>query len=309
MRSPLHLLAAAAVVLSTVLAACGEDGGQASGAGGRMTVAATTTQVADLARNVAGERAEVRALLRPEADPHDYEPRPSDAEAIAEADVVLASGGELDEWLDDLVQSTGGDAPVVTLLDRMGTTDPHWWHDPRNAITAVGAIRDALVRADPAGRAAYDRNASAYAARLRKLDREVAGCLRRVPARQRRLVTTHDALGAFAKRYHVEVIGSVLDSRSTQAQPSGGDIRDLVEQMRARDVRVLFAESSVAPRLERAIAKEAGARVGAPLYADTLGREGSSGDTYVRSVVANADAMVRGFTSGRERCTPSAAQR
>jgi zinc/manganese transport system substrate-binding protein len=269
----------------------------------------TPTQVADLARNVGGDRAEVRALLRPEADPHDYEPRPSDAEAIADAGVVLASGGELDEWLDDLVQSTGGDAPVVTLLEATGATDPHWWHDPRDAITAVSAIRDALVRADPAGRAAYERNARVYTARLRALDQEVAGCLRRVPAAQRRLVTTHDALGAFAERYDVEVIGSVLDSRSTQAQPSGGDVRELVEQMRARDVHVLFAESSVAPRLERAIAKEAGARVGAPLYADTLGPEGSDGDTYVRSLAANADAMVRGFTSDRERCAPRAAQR
>ena len=305
LRSLLGLAVAGSIL---AFAACGDDG-RASGAGGGITVAATTTQVADLARNVGGDRAEVRGLLRPEADPHDYEPRPSDAEAIAEAGVVLASGGELDEWLDDLVQSAGGDAPVVTLLDRMGTTDPHWWHDPRNAVTAVGAIRDALVRADPAGRAVYERNAQAYTARLRRLDREVAACLRRVPARQRRLVTTHDALGAFAKRYDVEVIGSVLDSRSTQAQPSGGDIRELVEQMHARDVRVLFAESSVAPRLERAIASEAGARVGAALYADTLGPEGSSGDTYLRSVAANADAMVRGFTSGRERCVPSAADR
>ena len=304
LRSLLRLAVAGSVL---ALAACGD--GDAGATGETPVVVATTTQVADLARNVGGDRAEVRALLRPEADPHDYEPRPSDAEAIAEARVVLASGGELDEWLDDLVQSAGGDAPVVTLLERVGATDPHWWHDPRNAITAVGVIRDALVRADPGGRASYEHNARAYAGRLRALDREVAACLRRVPAAQRRLVTTHDALGTFAERYHVEVIGSVLDSRSTQAQPSGGDVRELVEQMRARDVRVLFAESSVSPRLERAIAKEAGARVGAPLYADTLGPEGSDGDTYVRSVAANADAMVRGFTSGRERCAPPAARR
>ena len=302
-RAILRLSLAVAVL---AFAACG---GEEAGEEGGLTIAATTTQVADLARNVGGDRAEVRALLRPEADPHDYEPRPSDAEAIAEAGVVLASGAELDEWLDDLVQTAGSDAPVVTLLEETGASDPHWWHDPRNAITAVGAIRDALVRADPAGRAVFERNARAYAGHLRTLDREVAACLRRVPAAQRRLVTTHDALGTFAERYHVDVIGSVLDSRSTQAQPSGGDVRELVQQMRARDVRVLFAESSVAPRLERAIAREAGARVGAALYADTLGPEGSAGDTYARSVAANADAMVRGFTAGRERCTPTAAAR
>jgi ABC-type Zn uptake system ZnuABC Zn-binding protein ZnuA len=256
-------------------------------------------------------------MLRPEADPHDYEPRPSDAEAVAQAGVVLASGGDLDEWLGDVVESTGGETPVVRLIDRVRTIpgagtddpDPHWWHDPRNAVRAVGAIRDALIRADPGGRASYEHNATAYATRLRALDREVAACLRGVPAAQRKLVTTHDALAYFADRYDVELIGSVLDSLSTQAQPSAGDTRDLVQQMRAGHVRVLFAETSVAPRLERAIAEETGARVGTALYADTLGPKGSSGDTYVRSIAANADAMVRGFTAGKERCAPAAAQR
>jgi len=306
LRALLRVVAAASVL---ALAACGDEN---AGAGpGTPQVVATTTQVADLARGVAGERADVRALLRPEADPHDYEPRPSDAEAIAEADVVLASGGDLDEWLDDLVQGAGSDVPVVTLIDRVRARpgDPHWWHDPRNAVTAVGAIRDALARADPEGRAAYERNARAYAARIERLDRDVAACMRRVPAAQRKLVTTHDALGSFAERYDIEVIGSVLDSLSTQAQPSAGDTRDLVEQMRSGRVRVLFAESSVAPRLEKAIAREAGARVGDALYADTLGPEGSPGATYVGSIAANADAMVRGFTAGRERCRPARAAR
>jgi zinc/manganese transport system substrate-binding protein len=307
---PLPLLATVIVLLAATLAACGEDGGQASGAGSHVRVVATTTQVADLARGVAGERADVHALLRPEADPHDYEPRPSDAEAIAGAGVVLASGGDLDEWLDDLVQSAGAEAPVVTLIDRVRARpgDPHWWHDPRNAVTAVEAIRDALARADPEGRAAYERNARAYAARIERLDREVGACMGRVPAAQRKLVTTHDALGSFAERYDIEVIGSVLDSLSTQAQPSAGDTRELVEQMRAERVRVLFAESSVAPRLEKAIAREAGARVGDALYADTLGPEGSPGATYLGSIAANADAMVRGFTAGRDRCPAGAAR-
>jgi zinc/manganese transport system substrate-binding protein len=307
LRSLLCLAAAASVL---ALAACGDDDDAGAGSGA-MTVVATTTQVADLARNVAGDRASVRALLRPDADPHDYEPRPSDAEAVAEASVVLASGGDLDEWLGDLVQSAGGEVPVVTLMDRVRASgeDPHWWHDPRNAVTAVGAIRDALVRADPEGRGAYQRNARAYTARIERLDREVAACMRRVPAGQRKLVTTHDALDYFAERYDIEAIGSVLDSLSTQAQPSAGDTDDLVEQMRAERVRVLFAESSLAPRLERAIARGAGARVGAPLYADTLGPEGSGGDTYLRSTAANADAMVRGFTDGRVRCTPHGASR
>jgi ABC-type Zn uptake system ZnuABC Zn-binding protein ZnuA len=127
-----------------------------------------------------------------------------------------------------------------------------------------------------------------------------------IPAERRKLVTTHDALGYFAARYDVDVIGSVLDSLSTQAQPSAGDTQALVDQMREQDVRVVFAESSVDPRLERAIADEAGARVGAPLWADTLGPPGSAGDTYAKAVAANANAISRGL--GGAGCDLPAAQ-
>ena len=324
MRAP--SLPVAALLLALMVAACGGDE-DAPGASGedRLPVVATTTQVADLVANVGGERVEMQALLGPDVDPHDYEPRPSDAQAIAEAKVVVRSGGDLDEWLGDVVESAGTDPEVLTLIDRVETiegghghddeehageeaaeVDPHWWHDPRNGVRAVAAIRDALVQADPGGRAAYERNARAYTERLERLDREVAACLGAIPAEQRKLVTTHDALGYFAERYDVEAIGSVLDSLSTQAQPSAGETQELIEQMRAEQVRVVFAESSVAPRLERAIADEAGARVGEPLWADTLGPDGSTGDTYVKSIAANAGAMARGF--GGDACDLAAAR-
>lgn len=307
--------ALALTLLAAVLAArCGGGDGEASrGSPSQVTAVATTTQVADLLANVGGDRVDVRRLLDPNVDPHEYEPRSSDAEAVADSALVVRSGGDLDEWLVELTQSAGGGAPVLTLLDRSRTiegddgADPHWWHDPRNGLRAVEAIRGALAGVDPEGSAAYDRNARRYAGRLRRLDGQVARCLGRIPARQRKLVTTHDALGYFAERYDVEAIGSVLDSRSTQAQPSAGDARELVEQMRREQVRVLFAESSVAPRLERAIAEEAGARVGRPLWADTLGPEGSSGDTYLKAMAANADAMARGFSAGRSGCSVPAA--
>jgi ABC-type Zn uptake system ZnuABC Zn-binding protein ZnuA len=311
MRLPLLL---AAAVLSVALAACG---GETASGDGRLPVVATTTQVADMVTNVGGDRVDLRAMLEPDVDPHDYEPRPSDVRAIAGAKLVVRSGGDLDEWLGDVVESAGTGAEALTLIERVDTiesghghegeeVDPHWWHDPRNGIRAVAAIRDALVQADPEGRATYERNARAYTERLERLDREVAACLGAIPAERRKLVTTHDALGYFAERYDVEAIGSVLDSLSTQAQPSAGDTQRLIEQMREQDVRVVFAESSVAPRLERAIAEEAGARVGEPLWADTLGPSGSAGDTYVKSIAANAGAMARGF--GGSGCDAAAAR-
>jgi ABC-type Zn uptake system ZnuABC Zn-binding protein ZnuA len=310
--SNLDALRALALLLSSLtialgLVSCGDSG---TSGGGKLVVVGTTTQVGDLLRQVAGGRADVRQILRPNSDPHDYEPRPSDVKGLAEAQLVVRSGGEVDEWLDELVDSAGSDAPVLTLIDRVQTRrdgddlDPHWWQDPRNAELAVAAIRDGLAKADPAGAAAYRRNAARYLARLRRLDARTASCIRRIPAHQRRLVTTHDALGYYADRYGLDVIGAVLPSLSTQAQPSARDIRELVDQIESAGVRAIYPESSINPKLERAVARESGAKVGAALWADTLGPEGSSGATYVGSIAANTRAIVDGLTGGAVRCAP-----
>src|SRR5919108_972055 len=158
------------VTISLALVACGDDSD--SGRGSEFDAVATTTHVGDLVRNVGGGRVEVHTLLGPKADPHGYEPKPSDVKAIAEAGLVVRSGGDLDEWLDDLIDNAGGDAQELTLIDSVRTikgsengaeeTDPHWWQDPRNAILAVRAIERALVDVDPEGRATFERNADAY---------------------------------------------------------------------------------------------------------------------------------------------------
>ena len=291
------------LALSLGVAGCGEAQGDAGAEA--VGVVSTTTQVADMARNVGGNRVEVSSLLPPGADPHDYEVRPRDIEALAGAEAVLRSGGELDEWLEEAIEGSGTEAPTVDLSERLpaGTDpDPHWWHDPRNAQRAVAAIRDALIAADPDGRATYQRNAAAYLAELEALDTAVQRCLRQVPAEQRKLVTTHDSLAHYAARYDIEAVGTVIPSSSTAGQPSAGDTRDLVETIEREDVRAIFTESSVNPRVERAIAEETGATIGAPLWADTLGPEGSTGATYLGSIAANTRALVDGFTGGAVDC-------
>jgi ABC-type Zn uptake system ZnuABC Zn-binding protein ZnuA len=295
---------AAVLILLVLLAGCGRDD---PGADGRI-VLATTTQVADLTRQVAGTRTEVRQVLHPNSDPHDYEPRPSDAEAVTDAAVVFRSGGELDDWLGDLVEGAGGETPVVSLMGAVGAPgkDPHWWQDPRKAVRAVSVIRDALTEADPGGRSDYARTAATYTRRLRSLDRMVAACIRRLPPPRRRLVTTHDALGHYAGRYGIEVIGALIPSRSSEAQASAGDTADLVRQIRKEDVRAIFPESALNPKLERAVSREAGVEVGDPLWADTLGEGGSSGATYIDSIAANTAALVKGLSGGRLRCKPRA---
>ena len=184
------LLISLLVVLAALAAACGDDSGSGSG----VTVVATTTQVADLVRQVGGDRVNVEGMLRPGGDPHDYEPRPSDVAAVADATVVFRSGGEVDDWLTDVIDNAGGDARVVSLIDSVKRVDddPHWWQDPRNGVRAVEAVRAELTKADPDGRATFARNAERTVRTLETLDRRIAACVERVPPAQRKIVTTHD---------------------------------------------------------------------------------------------------------------------
>jgi ABC-type Zn uptake system ZnuABC Zn-binding protein ZnuA len=294
-----------ALALLPLAAGCGDDSGSS---GADVTAVATTTQVGDLVRQVGGDRLRVEQILQPNSDPHSYEPRPSDAVAIADADVVFRSGGDLDEWLGDLVDSAGGDAPVIELSEsvRTGEGDPHWWQDPRNALRAVAVIEAALEAADPGGRGVYSANARVYSERLSRLDRSVARCIDRIPPHQRRLVTTHDALGYYADRYGLTVVGALIPSLSTAAQASAGDIEELVDQIERQGVEAIFPESSLNPKLEQAVARETGAEVGDRLWADSLGSAGSDGETYVESIESNTEAIVAGLTGGDVRCRPGA---
>lgn len=298
----LRLAIALLLVVVIAVVGCGEDDGGA--AAGSVTVVATTTQAADLARNVGGDNVNVVGLLAPNSDPHEYEIRPRDLDLLADADLVVRSGGDLDEWLQEAIEGSGTEAAMVTLIDEVRTVedDPHWWQDPRNALRAVAAIERALSDADPAGARAYAASADRYSARLRRLDRAVAACIAKVPAAQRKLVTTHDALGYYARRYGIEVVGAVIPSLSTTGQPSAGETAELVDTIREANVKAIFAESSVDAKVERAIARESGATVGEPLWADTLGPPGSSGDTYIRSIAANTRALVDGFSGGDLTC-------
>jgi zinc/manganese transport system substrate-binding protein len=303
LRRVLRLVPLAALCLA--LAACGSDRAASGSGAGSFHVVATTTQMADFARNVAGTRADVTRILAPNTDPHEYEVRPGDVKALVDADLVVRSGGEVDAWLDDALSAAGvdsGDVIDVGKAAGLEGDDPHWWQDPVRAEKGVAAIRDALVRADPGGAAVYRADAARYLARLRALDTGVRACIDRVPANQRLLVTSHDALGYYARRYGIRVVGAVIPALTTAAQPSAGDVAKLVNTIERTGVRTIFAESSVNPKVEQAIARQTGARIGAPLWADSLGPEGSAGATYLGSIAANTRALADGFTSGAVKC-------
>jgi zinc/manganese transport system substrate-binding protein len=294
-RLPLLLFPAAIVVV--LLGACGDDGAS----GGAPRVVATTTQAADLARQVGGSRAVVSSILQPNSDPHAYEPRAGDVKALVRADVVVRSGGEVDEWLEEAQAGAGSDAPVLTLGANT-REEPHWWQDPRAALRAVTILRDGLTRAHPAGKRVYAANADAYLARLRQLDRSIARCIATIPPARRKLVTTHDALCAYARRYGLEVIATVIPSRSTGGQASAGETAALVRTIRREHVPAVFAESSVRSDVERAIAREAGAHLAPALWADSLGPKGSSGATYLASMQANTHTIAEALGGDLARC-------
>ncbi len=293
-----------ALAAALLIAGCGSSNDSEN------KVVVSTTQLADITRNVAGSDADVLGILHANTDPHEYEPRPQDIRDTADAKLVIVSGDGLDPWMDEVVDEAGGNPAVLDVGEDLpeqlpgdeGGVDPHWWHDPRNVEAAVGRIRDALLREKWVTAQAVRANARAYVAKLRALDRGIARCFASVPKPERKLVTDHDALGYFARRYGIQVVGAVIPSQSTQAQASAGDLARLSETIRDEHVRAVFPESSVNGRVARALAAQTGASADHTLYGDTLGPADSSGGTYLDMEQANADAMTRGFTGGRRGC-------
>lgn len=340
---PIALAAAAVATLG--LAGCGSDGDTAGGGSSddqqALKVVATTTQLADIVRNVGGDRVSVTQILKANSDPHDYEPRPQDVQDTADAAIVFQSGLDLDPWMGDVVSQSGGSPIVVTVGEVVPVklpaepgghddegdeehegeeehdeeagdeqhaddeNDPHWWHDPTNVQAAIPAIRDALIKADPDAKASYERSASAYLAKVQALDAGIKACFEKVPRAERKLVTDHDAFRYFTERYEIEVVGAVIPSQTTQAQASAGEVAELSRLIKSEGVKAVFPESSVNAKVAQALARQSGASADYTLYGDTLGSSGSSGDTYLTMELSNADQMLRGFTEGKQGCSIS----
>jgi zinc/manganese transport system substrate-binding protein len=168
---------------------------------------------------------------------------------------------------------------------------------------AVGVVRDALVKADPDAAPAVRKSAAAYLAKVQALDAGIRTCIATVPKAERKLVTSHDAFNYFANRYGITVVGATIPSQTTQAQPSAGQVDALTKLIRDEDVKAIFPESSVNPKLSQAIARETGASSDLTLYGDALGERGSDGATYLGMERHNADAVVRGFTGKAKGCS------
>ncbi|HZQ79927.1 MAG TPA: metal ABC transporter substrate-binding protein [Acidimicrobiia bacterium] len=300
-RSPAVLLLSA---LLAVPAACGSGGGRATTAGGsvggRVSVVATTTQLADFARAVGGNHVDVYGLLKPNLDPHDYEPSPADVARLATAAVIVKNGVGLERWFDATIRNAEPKGAIVdastgiALRRGPGTDrDPHIWHDPRNARVMVHTIATALAGADPAHRVDYEAAEAAYAAELDRLDAEIAAEIGGLA--DKKLVTNHDAFGYYVARYGLDFVGAVIPSFDSQAELSAADVAGVVKLIRKAGVKAVFSEASVPPKTAEAIGREAGVAVVAgpdALYGDSLGPAGSDGDTYLRMERHNTREIV-----------------
>jgi ABC-type Zn uptake system ZnuABC Zn-binding protein ZnuA len=281
-----------------------EPAGSADGTQGRvLRVVATTTQVADFATNVGGDRVRVTSLLKPNLDAHDYEPSPADVDAIARADLVLENGAGLETWLHDTVANSGFRGPVVDTSQGVrlrqvgGQPDPHIWQNPRNAELMAANIERALATEDPTDAGVFQAKLDAYTRQLQALDAEVQRQIDSLA--NKKLVTNHDAFGYYVDRSRLQFVGSIIPSFDSSAELSGRDVRDLVAKIKATGVKAIFSETSLPPRTAETIAREAGVKVVEgqdALYGDSLGPAGSDGDTYLKMVRHTTRTIVRNLS-------------
>jgi manganese/zinc/iron transport system substrate-binding protein len=281
---------------------------------GRPLVVATTTMVADLARQIGGERVEVRGLMAPGVDPHSFVPRLSDTALLDKAALVIYSGLHLEGRFQTTLEAMAGRGrPVVAASstvpeDRLlvpqegfeGTKDPHFWGDPELWLLAVDAVIGGLEKIDPEGTEYYRERARAYRSELTDLASWAKERMERVPPERRVLATSHDAFFYFGRAYGFEVRG--LQGVSTATEAGIRDRTRLVEFLRKRGVRTVFSETSINAKGIAAVAAEAGARVSTQaLYSDALGEPGDTFElegrrfdrgTYIGMMVHNLNAIA-----------------
>ena len=275
-----------------------------------IRVVATIGMIGDIVENVGGARVEVTALMGPGIDPHVYKASEGDVIRLAEADVVFYNGLHLEAKMADVFARMRGRVLTVAVAEAIprgkrleppafaGAYDPHVWFDVALWMRAAERVRDTLVQLDPTHAAEYRENARAYLAELDDLDEYVRAQARRVPRAQRVLVTAHDAFNYFGRAYGFDVRG--LQGISTATEAGAGDVQDLAEFIAERQIRAIFVESSVSPRMIQAVQEAVRARgfdvaIGGQLFSDAMGDPGTPEGTYVGMVRHNVDTIVAGL--------------
>jgi zinc/manganese transport system substrate-binding protein len=292
------LLLAGSVGLLIETPALGQD---------RMNVVATFSILGDLVKNVGGDRVEVSTLVGPNGDVHVYLPTPGDARKLAAAKVVFVNGLGLEGWLTRLISASGTKASIVIASkgikprkmkdehDSGDVSDPHAWQSVANAKIYVANIRDGLIALDPAGKASYDANATAYLGKLDELEKQVEAAIAKIPADRRKIITTHDAFGYFSDAYGMTFIAP--EGVSTDAEPSAKELAKIITQIKMQKIPAVFMENITDPRLMEEIAHETGATIGGTLYSDALSDPTGLAGTYIDMMRHNVSEFSKALTN------------
>jgi manganese/iron transport system substrate-binding protein len=288
-------------LLAALLTGCGPN--SKAPASGKKKVLTTFTILADIAKNVAGDAAEVESLIKPGAEIHGYEPTPQDLVRAQGADLILWNGLNLEVWFQRFFDNLKG-IPSVVLTEGItpmsitegpyeGKPNPHAWMSPANAMIYVENIRKALSELDPSNSAVYEANARAYTQKLRDIDKPLRERLATIPSTQRVLVTSEGAFAYLCASYDLKPL--YLWPTNADAQGTPQQVKAVIDSVRAASVPVVFSESTVSDKPARQVAAETGARYGGVLYVDSLTDETGPAPTFLRLLEHNAETIAKGF--------------
>lgn len=329
-----QLLSAAALGTAAVLAlsSCSTGGDGSAAQGDRLQVVTTTTQLADFSAIVGGDNIELTSLMKPGSSAHHFDPTPGDLLAIGNADVLVVNGVGLDEFIDSSIDASGFKGTIIdasTGVDLVaaaaisaegkegdehaeeeehdhshghghgdehdhGDINPHLWTSPQQAEGMVKAIAIGLAQADPKNSKDYTGNADSYNKKLSEMSEWIAAEFEKVPVEERVLVTGHDSLRYYLHDYNIDYAGSLLPSFEDNAEPSAAEVDALVAAIKERGVKAIFVESSLSPKLAKAVAKEAGVKVidADTLFVDSLGPADSGAETYISATLHNTNVIL-----------------
>ncbi len=299
----LQRLGAALGILSvSLLAACGEPTSH-SADNGKFRVVTTFTVIQDIAQNVAGNAAVVESITKPGAEIHDYQPTPLDIVKAQDADLVLWNGFNLERWFEKFFHNVK-DVPSVVVSDGVepmgiaegpytGRPNPHAWMSPSSALIYVENIRKALAEHDPKNAVTYNKNAAAYAEKIKAMDAPLRKRLSAIPQDKRWLVTSEGAFSYLARDYDMRE--AYLWPINADQQGTPQQVRHVIELVREKNIPVVFSESTVSDRPAKQVAKESGARYGGVLYVDSLSTEGGPVPTFLDLLRVTVETIAKGF--------------
>jgi len=276
---------------------------------------ATFSILGDLLAEVAGDKVELSVVVGPDIDAHAYQPRPTDARALAEARVLVSNGLGFEGWIDRLAKAAPFKGKAIVVTTGVATLkagadqghshghvhghshgqgpDPHCWQDVQRVRTYVANIAKGLAEADPPNAATYRERAQAFDRRLAELDAWVKAEIARVPADKRRAITGHDSFRYFSSAYGVKFQSP--RGYNTSSEPSARDVATLIREVREQRIKALFVENMTNPGLIDQIARESGAVVGPRLYTDALSGPDGPAPTYEKMMRHNVTALVAGM--------------